>query len=106
MLMPLGRDYSLSAGSVEMGGYPCLPKVAQGQPEPAMRFRTKAYVPMHLDTGGRGGRAVVGVGQAAGRGGHCDPVWRWTGTHAPPHPRRMSGGAPLKFSPHFHGTGF
>lgn len=92
MLMPLGRDYSLSAGSVEMGCYPCLPRAAQGQPEPAMRFRTSANQHMRLDTGGRGGQGGSG--------------WPGRGTHAPPHPRRMSGGEPLKFSPHFHGTGF
>ena len=27
--MPLGRDYSPAVGSVEVSGYPCLPKVAQ-----------------------------------------------------------------------------
>jgi len=90
--MPLGRDYRPAVGSVEVSGYPCLPKVAQSLLEPAMRFRTKAYVPMHLDTGGRGGQG--------------DSVWPGRGTHAPPHPRRMSGGATLKFSPYFHGTGF
>ena len=82
--MPLGRDYSPAVGSVEVSGYPCLPKVAQSLLEPARRFRTKAYVPMHLDTGGRGGQG--------------DSVWPGRGTHAPPHPRRMSGGVPLKFS--------
>ena len=90
--MPLGRDYRPAVGSVEVSGYPCLPKVAQSLLEPAMRFRTKAYVPMHLDTGGRGGQG--------------DSAWPGRGTHAPPHPRRMSGGATLKFSPYFHGTGF
>ena len=90
--MPLGREYRPVAGSADVSGYPSLPKVAQALLEPAMRFRTKAYVPMRLDTGGRGGQG--------------DPVWRWTGTHAPPHPRRMSGGEPPKFSPYFHGTGF
>ena len=90
--MPLGREYRPVAGSVDVSGYPSLPRVAQSLLEPAMRFRTKAYVPMHLDTGGRGGQGGSG--------------WPGRGTHAPPHPRRMSGGATLKFSPHFHGTGF
>jgi len=90
--MPLGREYRPVVGSVDVSGYPCIPKVAQSLLEPAMRFRTKAYVPMHLDTGGRGGQGGSG--------------WPGRGTHAPPHPRRMSGGATLKFSPHFHGTGF
>ena len=76
--MPLGRDYRPAVGSVEVGGYPCLGWVAQSLLEHAMRFRTKAYVPMHLDTGGRGGQG--------------DSVWPGRGTHAPPHPRRMSGG--------------
>lgn len=92
MLMPLGRDYSLSAGSAEMGCYPCLPRAAQGQPEPAMRFRPKAYVPMHLDTGGRGG--------------HCDPGRLREGYLWPPRCGPVRMGEPLKFSPHFHGTGF
>lgn len=92
MLMPLGRDYSLSVGSVEVSGYPCLPKVAQSPLEPAMRFRPKAYVPMHLDTGGRGG--------------HCDPGRLREGYLCPPRCGPARVGATLKFSPHFHGTGF
>ena len=90
--MPLGRDYSPAVGSVEVSGYPCLPKVAQSLLEPAMRFCPRANQRTALDTGGRGGQG--------------DSVWPGRGTHAPPHPRRMSGGEPLKFSPYFHGTGF
>ena len=90
--MPLGRDYRPAVGSVEVSGYPCLPKVAQSLLEPAMRFCPRANQRMALDTGGRGGQG--------------DSVWPGRGTHAPPHPRRMSGGATLKFSPYFHGTGF
>lgn len=92
MLMPLGRDYSLSVGSVEVSGYPCLPKVAQSPLEPSIRFRPKAYVPMHLDTGGRGG--------------HCDPGRLREGYLWPPRCGPARVGKPLKFSPHFHGTGF
>jgi hypothetical protein len=90
--MPLGREYRPVAGSVDVSGYPCIPKVAQAPLEPAMRFRTKAYVPMRLDTGGRGGQR--------------DPAWPGRGTHAPPRGEPARGGDPLKFSPYFHGTGF
>lgn len=92
MLMPLGRDYSLSVGSVEVSGYPCLGEVAQSPLEPSIRFRPKAYVPMHLDTGGRGG--------------HCDPGRLREGYLWPPRCGPARVGATLKFSPHFHGTGF
>ena len=90
--MPLGRDYRPAVGSVEVSGYPCLPKVAQSLLEPSMQFCPRANQRTALDTGGRGGQG--------------DSVWPGRGTHAPPHPRRMSGGEPLKFSPYFHGTGF
>ena len=90
--MPLGRDYRPAVGSVEVSGYPCLGWVAQSLLEPAMRFRTKAYVPMHLDTGGRGGC--------------CDPGRPREGHLCPPWGEPVRVGAPLKFSPYFHGTGF
>ena len=90
--MPLGRDYSPVAGSVEVGCYPCLGRAVQGRLEPAIRFRTKAYVPMHLDTGGRGG--------------HCDPGCPWERHLWPPRCGPVRVGEPLKFSPYFHGTGF
>ena len=90
--MPLGRDYSPVAGFVEVGCYPCLGRAVQGRLEPAMRFRTKAYVPMHLDTGGRGG--------------HCDPGRLRERHLCPPWGEPVRMGATLKFSPYFHGTGF
>lgn len=90
--MPLGREYRPVAGSVDVSGYPCIPKVAQSLLEPAMRFRTKAYVPMRLDTGGRGGQ--------------CDPGRLREGYLWPPRCGPVRMGEPLKFSPYFHGTGF
>ena len=90
--MPLGREYRPVVGSVEVGGYPSLPRVAQASLEPAMRFRTKAYVPMRLDTGGRGGQ--------------CDPGRLREGYLWPPRCGPVRMGVPLKFSPYFHGTGF
>lgn len=90
--MPLGRDYRPAVGSVEVSGYPCLGWVAQSLLEPSIRFRPKAYVPMHLDTGGRGGCRD----HSRPREGY---LW-------PPRCGPVRMGATLKFSPHFHGTGF
>jgi hypothetical protein len=90
--MPLGREYRPVAGSVDVSGYPCIPRVAQSLLEPAMRFRTNAYVPMRLDTGGRGGQ--------------CDPGRLREGYLWPPRCGPVRMGEPLKFSPYFHGTGF
>jgi hypothetical protein len=90
--MPLGRDYRLSVGSVQVSGYPCLPKVAQSLLEPAMRFCPRANQRMALDTGGRGGC--------------CDPGWPRERHLCPPWGEPARGGATLKFSPYFHGTGF
>ena len=90
--MPLGREYRPVVGSVDVSGYPCIPKVAQSPLEPAMRFRTKAYVPMRLDTGGRGGQR--------------DPGRPREGYLWPPRCGPVRVGVPLKFSPYFHGTGF
>jgi len=90
--MPLGRDYRPVAGSVEVGGYPCIPKVAQSLLEPSIRFCPKAYVPMHLDTGGRGG--------------YCDHSHPREGYLWPPRGEPVRVGEPLNFSPCFHGTGF
>jgi hypothetical protein len=90
--MPLGREYRPVVGSVDVSGYPCIPRVAQSLLEPAMRFRTKAYVPMRLDTGGRGGQ--------------CNPGRPREGYLWPPRCGPVRVGVPLKFSPYFHGTGF
>jgi hypothetical protein len=90
--MPLGREYRPVVGSVDVSGYPCIPRVAQSLLEPAMRFRTKAYVPMRLDTGGRGGQ--------------CDHGRLREGYLWPPRCGPVRMGVPLKFSPYFHGTGF
>ena len=85
--MPLGRDYRPAVGSVEVSGYPCLPEVAQSLLEPSMRFRTKAYVPMHLDTGGRGS--------------HCDPGCPWERHLCPPPPQTYVRGCTPQIFPIF-----
>jgi hypothetical protein len=103
MLMPLGRDYRLSVGSVELTGYPCLRQASQRRTEALNRSCPKAKVGMRLDRAGR----CLGVRRLR----VCACVSRACvarGKAAYPPPRRglSRAGEPLKFSPLFHGTDF